>query len=95
MGAMKTYLTEIGETLYRQDHSALRMEFNDADKESKIWLISQMCALRTGYNGETGMFTLDHEPELWDGFFIGGRVSTMSVTGFALTVLQNTAVHSH
>ena len=73
MGAMKAYLSEIGDTLHRQDHLALREEFNNSDAESKIWLIQQMCALRTGYDGETGMFTLDHEPELSDGFFIGGE----------------------
>lgn len=73
MGAMKNYLMDLGFAIHENDLVAIHKELQDGDPQTFAWTLGQMSALRTMFDGETGMFLGDPEPELSDGFFIGGE----------------------
>lgn len=73
MGRMKEYLTDLGVALHNGNLDMVTNEVRDSATEPS-WVLSQLCALRTGIDSD-GMFMDRDEPELTDGFFIGGEGS--------------------
>lgn len=73
MGQMKEFLAGLGHDFHAGNYDKIREMM--ALEDDHTWTLSQLCALRTMYDGETDMFTVGDEPELADGFFIGGEGS--------------------
>jgi len=81
MGKMKEYLMDLGFAMADEDKTEIHNQLRDGSPNTFRWTVRQMCALNASYDAETGMFLDPLEPELADGYFIGGEGIETSEAG--------------